>query len=253
MAFLFSISVAVMLSAGFWPKRSGNLSIWWSGCCGRKGLLTQCVPELPQLPQQPHIAPGSFSQVSGTATASAFCFPKELGLTHSTSLLPWLLLFGTSSLRFFFFFPLKIPWVNILCRTCWHFFWSKFPWCFVEESGIFLYSDSFKIKDGLSGLAGLQTQFDPNPLFFPNFSSLFYCLCIFYCSSTSELEDFWECFMQSLVAPAVTGPKRKSWRPKISFCDILWGYFANYIKNSWARSGFGNFILTVLSYFFQNF
>lgn len=153
----------------------------------------------------------------------------------------------------FFFFPLKIPWVNILCRTCWHFFWSKFPWCFVEESGIFLYSDSFKIKDGLSGLAGLQTQFDPNPLFFPNFSSLFYCLCIFYCSSTSELEDFWECFMQSLVAPAVTGPKRKSWRPKISFCDILWGYFANYIKNSWARSGFGNFILTVLSYFFQNF
>lgn len=62
-----------------------------------------------------------------------------------------------SSLWYFnlgFFFP----WVNILCRSCWHLLWSKFPCCFVEESGIFLYSASFKIKDGLSGLAGLQQR-----------------------------------------------------------------------------------------------
>lgn len=63
-----------------------------------------------------------------------------------------------------------------------------------------------------SGFAILQK----NPLFFPYFSSLFHCLCvyIFYCTSSRGRHQNWGIFgnavaMQSLVAPAVTGPKEE--------------------------------------------
>lgn len=127
------------------------------GLVWKEGLLSQHSPSVCQSthtdPQQPQVTPGRVwwsvrdcHSWSWTWTGSAFsCFLKHLGLTHNICILPC----------FCFFFYLWTWHEKILCVGA---FLIKISMVFCGGKWNIPLSDSFKIKDALSSLAGVQQK-----------------------------------------------------------------------------------------------